>query len=161
MIAAITDLRTRTIPNWLVLAGLIAGFALNIRWRGAEGILFALAGMGMALLIYLPLYLLRAMGGGDVKLMAAAGAITGYQNWFVLFILASIIGGVVALCVVVFRGILWKTVSNVGHIAAQMLRLRAPHASREELSIDSSKAMTLPHGAVIAVAAILFVALLR
>ena len=34
-------------------------------------------GAGLALLIYVPLFALRAMGGGDVKLMAAVGAIVG------------------------------------------------------------------------------------
>ena len=73
-VAAVFDLRTRRIPNWLCAAGFIAGFACQIalfRWTGARD---AALGAGIALLIYIPLFALRAVGGGDVKLMAAVGS---------------------------------------------------------------------------------------
>ncbi|MBI3682079.1 MAG: prepilin peptidase [Acidobacteria bacterium] len=46
--------------------------------------------------MFLPLFLLRGMGGGDAKLMAAIGAITGWQNCFIVFLLTAILGGVLA-----------------------------------------------------------------
>ena len=70
-IAAVYDIRFRRIPNWLVLTGLVLGLGLNtflFRWPGARA---SLLGIGLAFLIYFPLYLLRGMGAGDVKLMAA------------------------------------------------------------------------------------------
>ncbi len=77
MTAGIYDLRFRRIPNWLVLVGLVLGFGLNTFLFGLSGLERSAMGMGLALLIYFPLYLLRAMGAGDAKLMAAVGAIVG------------------------------------------------------------------------------------
>ncbi|MGD0001379.1 MAG: prepilin peptidase, partial [Bryobacteraceae bacterium] len=62
--AAIYDWRFRRIPNWLCVAGLLAGFSAQIYLQGARGLLTAGEGFGLALLIYLPLYLLRGMGAG-------------------------------------------------------------------------------------------------
>jgi prepilin peptidase CpaA len=73
--AAFYDLRWRRIPNWLVLAGVLLGFGLNGFLSGAplRGLLQALLGFGLASLVYFPLYVIRAMGAGDVKLMMAVG----------------------------------------------------------------------------------------
>ena len=65
--AGIYDLRYRRIPNWLVLVGLALGFGLNTFLFLLPGLERSAMGMGLALLIYFPLYLLRAMGAGDAK----------------------------------------------------------------------------------------------
>ena len=64
LIGGWADLRTRHIPNWLNLSGLILGFGLNVFFLQAGGLKLAVTGLGLALLIYLPLYLIRAMGAG-------------------------------------------------------------------------------------------------
>jgi prepilin peptidase CpaA len=60
--------------------GLLLGVALNIVLLRTAGIWLSLEGMGLALVICLPLYLLRGMGAGDGKLMAAFGAMTGPRH---------------------------------------------------------------------------------
>src|SRR6266478_2850895 len=110
--AGIYDLRYRRIPNWLVLVGLVLGFAVNTLWLGLSGLGVSAKGMGLALLIYFPLYLLRAMGAGDAKLMAAVGSIVGWQNWIMLFIVTAILGGVSAIVVLLFAGRVRKTFWN-------------------------------------------------
>ena len=64
VVAAISDLRSHRIPNWMVLSGLLFGLIYNTVWPGTsrESVLFPLAGLGVGLLLFLPLYLLRAMG---------------------------------------------------------------------------------------------------
>src|SRR5687767_3708853 len=102
--AAATDLRSRRIPNWLVVAGLLAGVTLNVVLAGWSGLLAAALGFALALAVYVPLFILRAMGGGDVKLMAAVGCMAGPQNWLTIFILASLAGGVMAIVILLSRG---------------------------------------------------------
>ena len=65
----------------LVVAGFVVGIALNTWLAGWPGTQQSLMGFGLAALVYVPLFILRAMGGGDVKLMAAAGAIIGPRDW--------------------------------------------------------------------------------
>ena len=156
--AGIYDLRFRRIPNWLVLSGLVLGFALNAFMFELVGLKQAALGMGLALLIYFPLYALRAMGAGDAKLMAAVGSIVGPGNWFLLFIVTSILGGLTAVIVLLFAGRIRKTFWNVGWIISEVMHLRAPYKSSEELDVKSSKGLRMPHGAVIAAGSIAFLA---
>ena len=156
LIAGIWDLRTRRIPNWLVLSGLILGFALNTFLYGLPGVVLSLKGFGLALLIYVPLYLIRAMGAGDVKLMAGIGAILGAADWFAIFVATAIIGGLVALLLLAYRGGLGKSLWNVLFLLGELMRFRAPYLRREELDVKSPRAVTLPHGSVIALGVIAF-----
>lgn len=152
-ISAITDLYSRTIPNSVVVAGFAAGLALNGWLGGWSGLLQALAGFGLAALIYVPLFLLRAMGGGDVKLMAAAGAIIGPSEWFTLFVFASIAGGAIALGMLLARNALGAAFWKIMHICKELAHFRAPYKSQPELDISSTQALTMPHGVAIAVGA--------
>lgn len=159
--AAVSDLKSRTIPNWLVLGGIILGFGINIYLFGWEGLLHSALGFGLAAAVYLPMFALRAMGGGDVKLMVAVGCIAGARNWFVIFLLTSLLGGIAAVGMLLSKGILAGTLRNVGYILSELAQLRAPHLSAPELSVDHPKAVTLPHGAVIAAGTLVFLLILR
>ncbi len=159
--AAITDWRSRTIPNWLVAVGLVLGFGANVYLSGWDGLLRSVAGFGLAALVYVPMFALRAMGGGDVKLMAAVGCMAGARNWFVIFLLTAILGGIAALAILLSRGILAGTLRNVAYILSELVQLRAPHLSAPELSVEHPKAVTLPHGMSIAAGTLLFLIVLR
>lgn len=149
-IAAVWDLRTRRIPNWLVLAGLVAGFGLNGFLFGLPGLATSGIGMLAAFGIYLVLYLLRAMGAGDVKFMAAVGSLVGWREWFHIFYAAVIIGAIAGLILAFTKGRLRRTLNNVGYIIWEIAHGRPPHVRREDLDVKSEKALRLPHGASIA-----------
>jgi prepilin peptidase CpaA len=155
-VAAITDMRSRIIPNWLCATGILAGFVLQISLHGWSGAMSASSGFGLALAIYVPLFLLRAMGGGDVKLMAAVGALAGPNDWFAIFLLASVLGGLFAFAVLVLRSRLGTAFGNVAHILTNLSRLRAPWATRPDLDISDSRALTIPHGVAIAAGTFVF-----
>lgn len=158
--AAVFDVRYRRIPNWLTVAGLILGIAMNtIIGRPEAGLVFSLVGFLVAFAVYATLYALHAMGAGDVKLMAAVGALVGWQRWFGIFFITALIGGVMALILVLARGRLKRTMFNVGFILSEMKSGRPAYLANEELDVKNQKALGLPHGAVIAVSAIFFLAL--
>jgi prepilin peptidase CpaA len=156
-IAAIFDIRYRRIPNWLVLAGIIVGTAWNVSSSGLSGLGRAAAGLGLGFILYFPLYLLRARGAGDVKLLAAVGAITGPGNCLWIFLLTAVLGGVIALILVLFRGRVRQTFFNVGWIIGDLLHLRAPYRRSDELDVTTNKGLRLPHAAMIAVGALAFI----
>src|SRR5947209_7625778 len=95
--AAVFDIRFRRIPNWLVLAGIVAGLGWNLVASGWSGLGRSAEGLGLGFALYLPLYMIRARGAGDVKLLAAVGAITGPGNCLWIFLLTAVLGGVIAL----------------------------------------------------------------
>jgi prepilin peptidase CpaA len=155
--AAVFDIRYRRIPNWLVLAGIVVGVVSNVYLSGWSGLGRAAAGLGVGFILYFPLYLIRARGAGDVKLLAAVGSITGPANCIWIFLLTAILGGVIAVIVLLFRGRLGKTLFNVSWIMRDLIHLRAPFRTSEELDVTTTKGLRLPHGAIIAVGVIAFI----
>ncbi len=160
--AAVYDLRWRRIPNWLAAAGAFAGLSLNAvlaDFSSAGGWTGALKGLGVAFAIYFPLYLLRAMGAGDVKLMMAVGTMVGWRAWFLIFILTGITGGVMAVCVLLWRKRVKKTIWNLGFLLNRIFHLQAPYIANEELDVRSPKSARLPHAVSIAVGTVLFLSI--
>jgi len=156
-IAAFTDLRARRIPNWLAMAGICLGLCLNWFLYGNPGLKNAGLGFGVALIVYLPLFLIRGIGAGDVKLMAAIGSLAGPGNWLRIFIATALLGGLVAIAFILHRGAVGRALNNIGQILTSPFRGQAPYHDNPELDVTSGQAMSLPHGVVIAFATILYV----
>jgi prepilin peptidase CpaA len=157
ILAAIWDLRWRRIPNWLTLAGMVLGIALS--WfLDVPGLGASLQGLGVAFAIYFLLYLLRGMGAGDVKLMAAVGATAGLTNWLGIFFLTAVVGGVVGVLMVITKGRFRATVFNMLRIVGSLGRGRAPYKDNPDLDIASGTALRLPHGVMIALGTLGFLA---
>lgn len=98
LVAAIgTDLHSSRIPNWLTFSTM--GFALlGHTWTyGTSGTLFSMAGLGVGLALFVIPYAAGGMGAGDVKLMAAIGALLGPEGALLSGLLAIMIGGVYAV----------------------------------------------------------------
>ena len=158
--AAVYDVRYRRIPNWISVSGAAIGLALNaFLYRGVPGLLFSLKGLALGFGAYFLLYAIRAMGAGDVKLMGAVGSLVGWEDWFAIFLVTAVLGGVLALIVVVARGRVKKTFWNVGYIFGEMRHGRPAYINREELDVKNPKSVGLAHGAVIAIGTIFFLAL--
>jgi len=153
-VAAVYDWRFRRIPNWLCLAGLIVGFAVQTYLKGWMGLLSAAEGFGLALLVYMPMYLLRGMGAGDVKLMAALGSLIGPLPWFVLFIVSAVLGGVVGVILSLAYGRLYSTLWNVSQIVKELMMFRAPYKNQPQADIHHPGALRTPHGVIIALSAV-------
>ena len=97
LLAAVIDWRTYRIPNWLTVSGMVVGLLYNsIGPSPASGFWLALAGLGVGLVMLLPLYVLRVMGAGDVKLMAMVGAFLAVPGVIYAALYSLIAGGIVA-----------------------------------------------------------------
>jgi prepilin peptidase CpaA len=104
-IAAHSDLRHHRIPNKLSLLGLIAGLGLQTLADGPHGLVAGLCGAGVGLACFAPFYLLRGMGAGDVKLLAAVGAILGPRGALIAALLSLLAGGLGAIIFVFWRAV--------------------------------------------------------
>ncbi len=118
-----TDVRERRISNKLVLIGALMGLAINTVLPEGTGLLGAnsgglgferaLGGFVIGLGALLPLYMIRAMGAGDVKLMAMIGAFLGPMSVIGAVLMTLLAGGVLAVAVAMWKGVLRKTLANV------------------------------------------------
>jgi prepilin peptidase CpaA len=122
VVAALIDWRTLRIPNWLTLAGMAWGLLYNATHSTsiAAGLVTAAAGLAAGLLLMLPFWLLRVMGAGDVKLMAAVGAVVGFPNVLQAILWSFIFGGVAAVVYALSTRVFRRMASNVGAIAQSM-----------------------------------------
>ena len=114
--ASFCDLRTRRVPNALTLGAAAIAVALHTVVSGWSGLLMAVGGWVVGLVLFAPLYALQGMGAGDVKLLAAIGAWLGPVGalWTALY--GAMAGGVLALAVALSRGYATKALRNVGAI---------------------------------------------
>ena len=88
------DLARRRVSNGLVLAGLCVGVALRTAAGGWRGLGMSAAGAALGFALLLPFQLMGAMGAGDVKLLAAFGALLGPGGILLAAVLAAIFGGI-------------------------------------------------------------------
>lgn len=113
---AIIDARTRRIPNVLALLTAVLGISLSALGLTQVSVAASLAGFAIGFLLMLPGHVLGATGAGDVKLMAAAGAILGVRTVPVAFVYTLIAGGMLACVLAVSRGRLRRTLHGIRRI---------------------------------------------
>jgi len=91
LVAIAMDLYRNRIPNILCLAAIFCGFAVNGYFAQLNGVLLASFGFALAFAVLFPVFVLRVLGAGDVKLMMGIGALMGPE-----LLLWSLVYGVVA-----------------------------------------------------------------
>ena len=112
-IATWHDVRSHRIPNMLIITGWVAGLLLSAWLNGLTGIISAIEGSAVGLAVLLPFYLMRTMGAGDVKLMAAVGVFLGPTDVLMATLGTFIAGGVIALAVAAYTGMLARLFQNI------------------------------------------------
>jgi len=144
---AIIDWRTHRIPNVLCAAGALFGLALQMGIHGEAGLLAALGGAAVGFGMFLPFYLVRAFGAGDVKAMATVGIFLGAPSTMLAVGMTLIAGGVLGTAVLcVKREHASATLHRVmGLLLAPVASMRTTKRNR---STDSS--LRFPYGVAIA-----------
>lgn len=143
-LAAIWDVLYRRIPNWLTLSGCVMGLALRAP-AGLEAVGSGAVGLVAAFGFGALLLALGAMGGGDVKLMAAVGAFLGLPSIGYALFATVMVGGAMAVLAALSRGQLGDTVARTGGLVASVVG----RGSRRTISTPG--ALTIPYGVAIAV----------
>ena len=143
---AITDCRTHRIPNLLCATAAILGLSAQMWLHGQDGLLTALGGAAIGFAMFLPFYVLRAFGAGDVKAMATVGIFLGVESTLLAVGATLIAGAVLGICVLVLRPM---------HAKSTLLRLFgllvAPVASmRSARRNQDTGAQRFPYGLAIA-----------
>jgi prepilin peptidase CpaA len=148
LVATVVDIRTRRIPN--ALTATMAGAGVGFAAAGISGVslVAAVAGFALGLVLMLPGHALGATGAGDVKLMAAVGAIVGPALVVKAFLFTAVAGGVLAVAVAARRKRLAATFAGTARIIA------APVDARREIQ-SATPASRFAYGPAIAVGSIL------
>lgn len=161
LIAAVIDIKTGRIPNWLVFGGALYALVYNTMsplYARDIGILFALGGLAVGLVALLPAYLFRVMGAGDVKLMAMVGAFIGAWATVGAVLATLVAGGVLALALAMWAGRTVRLLRNVAAVSRGTMVTMATGIGGLAVHAGPS-AGKMPYGVAIAVGTIAYLVL--
>jgi prepilin peptidase CpaA len=151
-IATIWDIRSRRIPNWLVVPFLVAGMVVSAATHGWSGLRQSLLGALVAALLLGILYWLGGMGMGDVKLCAAIGAWIGPGQLLTALVMMGVAGGIMALIWAICGGFLKESLSGAGDLIWGFgKRGLRPHPT---LVLGNPHARKMPYAPAIAIGTI-------
>lgn len=146
--AAIFDVQQRRIPNWLTYPGIVSGMLLRGVLLGWKGLIGAVEGCLLLGGIMFLFYVVRAMGAGDVKLMAAVGSWVGPTHGFDILLATAICGGVLAIVYALYRGRMGSTLKNLGSVV--LFHAQTGLKAHPELNLDNPATLRMPYGLAIA-----------
>jgi prepilin peptidase CpaA len=147
-LGSVHDVRERRIPNFITGPGILAGLMVHLATGGwlsfGHAATAGLLGGG----IFLVFYLAGGMGAGDVKLMAAVGCIAGLPPLELVLVGTVVSGGIFALAVAFYNGLLRKTARNA--VALVVHHSQAGLRPHPELNVTNSGTLRLPYALPIA-----------
>jgi len=158
IVAAIIDGYKLKVPNWITFPMVLSGWAMSTMSFGWEGLGWSLIGTGVGLALLLPLYAIGGMGAGDVKLLAGVGAWVGGTITLYAFCVSAIIGGVIALLMVLLRKEWHKHYSQYWAIWNEIVTIRDPEKLSAIAAKRKSSMLLLPYGIPIAIGTIAYFA---
>lgn len=144
VVAAITDLRSRRIPNRITYPAMLAGLVLETLAYGWHGLLRSFEGGLLFGGIFLLFHLVRAMGAGDVKLATALGCIVGPSASLQVMFFTAIAGGALAIIVMIATGRVLQTLRNT----LSVVGFHVVHGLRAHpvVNLDNPGAARMPYG---------------
>lgn len=159
VVAMFYDLHARRIPNWLVATALVVALPVQIVANGLPiGPIWWLTGMLTGGLLFLPGYLIRMLGAGDVKLMAAVGALMGPRGALEAAVAATVVGGLISFVALLHKRRVRKGVASAISILITMSADGASERDDTRHPIGSAVG-SLPYGVAIAIGSVIAMAI--
>ena len=156
IVAAWIDGKQLRVPNWITFPMVLSGLAYNCWMDGWAGLGSGMLGMCVGLLCLLPLYSVGGMGAGDVKLMAGIGAWLGAMITLYAFCATTIIGAIMAICMVLYRKSFLKHYTNFLLILNEWKEVRNPAKLSEIAAERKPRMFLLPYGIPICIGSIAY-----
>jgi prepilin peptidase CpaA len=143
-LSAYWDIRFRKIPNWATLPGIVLGLGLNGIVSGWGGMKASSLGFLIGFGALLVLFILSWMGGGDVKLMAAVGALKGYPFVVSALFYSLIVGVVLGVIMLIWNRKTLRTFTNMFYVVGSRLSPLVP-----KRDINPAETQKIPFGLAI------------
>jgi len=164
VVAAVIDGIQLKVPNWLTFPMIISGWLFSIGsyalagepWY--HGLGWSLIGTVVGLALLLPAYSIGGMGAGDVKLLMGVGAWVHGATTFYAFCLSGIVGAVLAVLMVLLRGVIAQHYYQFWAILGEIATVRDPERLSALAAERKSSMMLLPYGIPIAIGTIAYFA---
>jgi len=162
IVAAVIDGLKLKVPNWITFPMIISGWIYSATcvsgYSWWEGLLFSLAGTVVGLALLLPAYAIGGMGAGDVKLLAGVGAWVWSMDTIYAFAVSALVGGIIAVIMVVLKKSWYKHQTQFWMIANEILTVKDPEKLATIAAERKPTMMLLPYGIPIAIGTIAYFA---
>jgi len=141
IVCSYSDLVRNRVPNWCTVPAMTIGIVLaywrDALTRGNPCLLDACMGLAFGGGLFLILFLLGGMGGGDVKLMGAVGALEGFRFtiWAMLYV--ALVGAAMAISLLIWHGKLWIGLKQ---------SVRALWPQRTRVQSNALAGLSVPYG---------------
>lgn len=112
LVAFYLDVRYNKLPNWLTVSGMAFGILYHTIIKGLDGLIFSVAGLLVAGVIYIILYIFRAIGAGDAKLFAAIGAIVGIEIMLYLTMYSIVYAAIIGILILIFTKTFFRKLTS-------------------------------------------------
>ncbi len=161
VVAAYIDGTQLKVPNAITFPMIIAGWLYSSVSYGVAGdgwymgLLWSIAGTAVGLACLYPFYAIGGMGGGDVKMLAAVGAWVHCTITIWAFFLSAIIGGLMAVLMIVLSKSRIKHYYQFFGILNEILAVKNPEKLSEIAAARKHTMQLLPYGIPIAIGTIL------
>ncbi len=156
VVAAVIDVWKLKVPNWITFPLVISGWVYSTAYFGWPGLGWSLVGTAIGLALLMPAYAIGGMGAGDVKLLAGVGAWVWGTVTFYAFCLSAIVGGAIALAMILHSRQWRKHKSQFASILTEILVVRNPDQLATLAAERKSSMMLLPYGIPIAIGSITY-----
>ncbi len=156
VVAAVIDGWKLKVPNWLTLPLIVAGWVYATADGGWSGLGWSLLGTIVGLGLLLPAYAIGGMGAGDVKLLAGVGAWVGGAATFYAFCVSALVGGAIAVGMVLWRRDWHHHLFQFWSIANEIVEVRDPEALSAAAAQRKPTMLLLPYGIPIAIGSIAY-----
>jgi prepilin peptidase CpaA len=156
VVAAVIDGWQLRVPNWLTFPMILSGWIFGFATAGWPGLGESLLGTVVGLALLLPAYAIGGMGAGDVKLLAGVGAWAGATTTFYAFCVSALIGGVIALTMVLVRRNWKKHQEQFLKIISEVVTIGNPDELSTIAAQRKSSMLLLPYGIPIAIGTIAY-----
>lgn len=144
-----SDAKYRRLPNVWTLGGLAAGLLVQSGWWGWAGLKDGLAAAGVGVLFMLVPFLIRGVGAGDLKMLAACGAFLGLREMPLFLIATSFAGFFVLVWMIVARH---ANTARLKHLFRSVFDWRYDRkAGKAALPPKSDERVRVPFGVAIAI----------
>lgn len=110
------DIRTFRIPNALIIIGISMGIVYRCIVPDGKMLFYYLLGMAGMFVLLIPIYKLRAIGGGDVKVLSICALFTGWERGFIIAVYALLFGGIISIFYLVYHRFFSKQKQNDRHV---------------------------------------------
>lgn len=101
--AAVMDLRSFKISNRLIIGGLVTGLIVQIIESGMKGIGVFLINVSIPVILFYLLFLMRALGAGDIKLFSVIGGMWNLKMLYVTVIVSFLTAAAMSLCKMLYH----------------------------------------------------------